>query len=71
MVKDLANKILGSVNPQQAFNNMLSKNSGAQNAMKICNEYGNGDPKTAFMNYAREKGKEGLAQQIMTRFGLS
>lgn len=66
----MANKIMGAVNPQQAFSNMLSQNKDAQNAMNICNQYGNGDPKTAFMNYAREKGQEGLAKTIMNKLGL-
>lgn len=61
---------MGSVNPEAAFNNMVAQNKDAQTAMEITKQYGNGDPKTAFMNYAREKGKTVAAQRIMERLGL-
>lgn len=69
-IEGIANKILGAVNPQQAFNNLLSQNKDAQNAMNLCNQYGNGDPKTAFMNYAAQNGKEAIAKTIMNKLGL-
>lgn len=62
---------MGSANPQAMFDKIVSSNPDAQNAMNICNQYGNGDPKTAFFNYAREKGKSALAQSILNRFGLN
>lgn len=61
---------MGSVNPQQAFNNLLANNKDAQNAMNLINQYGNGDPKAAFMNYMNSQGKQTLGQQIMQKFGL-
>lgn len=61
---------MGSINPQQAFNNMLAGNKDAQNAMNLINQYGNGDPKAAFMNYMNSMGKQTLGQQIMQKFGL-
>jgi len=36
----------------------------------MVSQYGNGDPKTAFMNYAAQTGKQGLAQQILQKLGL-
>ena len=69
-INNLVNQIMGSINPQQAFNNMLSSNADAQNAMNLINQYGNGDPKTAFMNYMNSQGKQAIGQQIMQRFGL-
>ena len=71
VIETAANKILSSVNPDQAFSNLVSQNKDAQNAMNICNQYGNGDPKAAFMNYAAQKGKNALAQTIMSRLGLN
>lgn len=49
---------------------MLSTNKDAQNAMNLVNQYGNGDPKTAFLSYAKAKGQEALGQQIMQKLGL-
>lgn len=61
---------MGSINPQQAFSNLLSTNKDAKNAMDLINQYGNGDPKTAFMNYMNSQGKQALGRQLMQRFGL-
>lgn len=61
---------MSSANPQQMFNQMLSSNQDAQNAMNLINQYGNGDPKAAFMNYMNAMGKQTIGQQIMQRFGL-
>ena len=58
------------MNPQEAFNNLISQNKDAQNALNLCNQYGNGDPKTAFMNYAAHNGKNELAKSIMSKLGL-
>ena len=70
MVSSLINQIMESVNPQQTFNNMLSSNQDAKNAMDIINQYGNGDPKAAFMNYMNSQGKQSIGQQIMQNLGL-
>ena len=70
-VSNLINQILGSANPQQMFNQMLSTNKDAQNAMNLINQYGNGDPKAAFMNYMNSQGKQAVGQQIMQKLGLS
>ena len=71
MISNIANQILGSANPQQAFQQVLQQNKEAQNAWNLVTQYGNGDPKTAFMNYAAQTGKQGLAQQILQKLGLS
>lgn len=49
---------------------MLSQNADARKAMDMINQYGNGDPKTAFMNYMNGQGKQAMGQMIMQRFGL-
>lgn len=49
---------------------MLNSNPDAQTAMNIVNQYGNGDPKAAFMNYMNQMGKQNIGQQIMQKFGL-
>ena len=71
MVNTMIGQILNSSNPQQTFNQVLSQNQDAQNAMNLINQYGNGDPKQAFINYANQTGKQGLAKQILQRFGLN
>ena len=70
IIEGIANKILGSVNPQETFNKLISGNKDAQNALNICNQYGNGDPKAAFLNYAAQNGKDAAAKAIMQRLGL-
>lgn len=69
-VNNLVNQVLNSVNPQQTFQQILQQSPEAQNAMQMINQYGNGDPKQAFMNYASQMGKQGLAQQILQKLGL-
>lgn len=59
-----------SINPEQTFNNMMSGNADMKKSMDIVNQYGNGDPKAAFMNYAKSVGKESLAKSIMSNLGL-
>ena len=39
--------------------------------MNIVKQYGNGDFRTGFMNYAAAMGKQALAQQIMQTWGLT
>ena len=63
-------QILGAPNPQQAFSQIVSSSPDAQNVMNIVRQYGNGDFRTAFMNYAAAQGKQALAQQIMQNWGL-
>ena len=70
IVNNLINQILNSVDPQQTFNQVLSSNKDAQNAMNLINQYGNGNPRTAFMNYMNSTGKQSLGQQIMQKMGL-
>ena len=52
------------------FDQMVSNNKDAQNAMNLINQYGNGDPKAAFMNYMNQTGKQTLGQKIMEGLGL-
>lgn len=70
-VNSIIGQILNSTNPQQTFQQVISQNQEAQNAMNLINQYGNGDPKQAFINYANQTGKQNLAKQILQRFGLS
>ena len=70
-VNNIIGQILNSVNPQQTFQQIISQNKDAQNAMNLINQYGNGDPRQAFLNYASQTGKQNLAQEIMQKFGLS
>lgn len=71
IINSLINQIMSSVDPQQAFNQVLSSSPDAKNAMDLINQYGNGDPKAAFMNYAAATGKQSLGQQIKQKLGLS
>lgn len=70
-INNFASEILSSMDPQKKFNDFISSSQDAKNGMDIVNKYGNGDPKTAFMNYAKEKGKQEIAKQIMMKLGLS
>ncbi len=49
-----------SNNPQQLINNMLTQNPQIIN---LINQYGNGDPKTAFYEFARISGQD--PQQVL------
>lgn len=69
-LKNLANQVLSSANPQASFNQMIESNPNGKAAMSIVQEYGNGDPKAAFMNYAASQGKQALASQILAKLGL-
>lgn len=70
MVNNLINQVLSSTNPQETFNGLVSQNQNLKAGMDIINQYGNGDPKAAFMNYAQSMGKGEIAQQIMSKLGL-
>lgn len=70
-INNIIGQILNSANPQQTFQQIVSQNKDAQNAMNLINQYGNGDPRQAFLNYASQTGKQNLAQEIMQKFGLS
>ena len=69
-VKNIVNQIMNSANPQQMFNQTIGSTKEGQEAMNLIQQYGNGDPRQAFMNYASQMGKQGLAQQIMQKLGL-
>lgn len=60
-----------SGDPKATFNQVVNNIQGGQNALDLIQQYGNGDPKTAFMNYAAQQGRNALAQQIMSGMGLS
>lgn len=62
-VSSLINQIMGSANPQQMFQQMVTSNPNAKSAMDIVNQYGNGDPKAAFMNHMSQQGKQVVGQQ--------
>ncbi len=69
-VSNLIGEILDCGDPQASFNQLLSTNPEAQNAMNLINQYGNGNPRTAFMNYMGTAGRQSLGQKIMQFFGL-
>ena len=69
-INNIINNILNSVNPKQTFEQILNSNQEAKNAMDLINQYGNGDPKAAFQNYAVSTGKQSWGQQIKDKFGL-
>lgn len=62
---------MSSTDPKQTFNQMVNNIQGGQNIMNLIQQYGNGDPKAAFMNYAAQQGKNAIAQEIMQRLGLN
>lgn len=66
----MAEQIMSSMDPQQTFNNILQQNPSAKKAMDMINEYGNGDPKAAFMNYMNASSKQAIGHQIMQKLGL-
>ena len=70
IVNNLIDQILNSADPQQAFNQVLNASPDAKKAMDLINQYGNGDPKAAFMNYMSATGKQDLGQQIKQKLGL-
>ena len=70
IIEGIANKIMQSANPQATFNNIVANNKDAKTALDITNQYGNGDPRTAFFNYAAEKGKNAAANKILQMLGL-
>ena len=69
-VNSIVNQIMNSANPQVAFQQMINSSPDCKNAMNLINQYGNGDPKQAFLNYASQTGKQGVAQQILSKLGL-
>ena len=52
---NLINMLQNSNNPQQLIQNLVTQNPQITN---IINKYGNGDPKTAFFEYARMTGQD-------------
>lgn len=69
-VNNLVGQVMNSTDPKQTFSQVVSNIDNGQQAINLINQYGNGDPKTAFMNYAAQQGKSALAQQIMQGLGL-
>ena len=73
-VQNVINQILGSSNPQAVFQQVLNAIPNGQQLYAEMNKYGNGNPQTAFMNYASQMSKQSLAQQIkqnfLSKFGL-
>ena len=69
-VRNIVDQIMGSANPQAAFQQMLNSSADCKNAMNLIQQYGNGDPKQAFLNYASQTGKAEIAQQILQKLGL-
>ena len=58
---NLINMLQNSNNPQQLIQNLVTQNPQITN---IINKYGNGDPKTAFFEYARMTGQD--PEQILS-----
>ena len=57
---DILSLLQNSNNPQQLINNIIAQNPQITN---LINQYGNGDPKTAFYEFARIHGKD--PQQVL------
>ena len=70
-IKNIVDQIMNSVNPQQTFNQLLSQSPDAQKAMDLINQYGNGNPQQAFINYAAVTGKQNIGQSILQKLGLN
>ena len=70
-VNSIIGQIMGSANPQAMFQQILQQSPDAKNAMSLINQYGNGNPKQAFMAYATATGRNELAKQILSKLGLS
>lgn len=54
-IKNMMNTVQMARNPMLALNQMLSNNPQIQQAMNFIKQTG-GDPKTAFLNLARQQG---------------
>lgn len=54
-IKNMMNVIRSSRNPRMAFESMVQSNPQIQSVMNTIRQNG-GDPKTAFLNLARQKG---------------
>ena len=71
---DLASQIMATPNPQVTFNNLLNQNPELKKMYDLMNQYGNNDPKAAFMNYMGSTGKQTFGQMIIqwlgNKFGL-
>lgn len=70
-INGVIQQILGSNDPSASFQQFVSNNPEAKIALDIANQYGNGDFKTGFMNYAAASGKQAIAQQILQMMGLA
>ena len=70
-MNNIINQIMSSQDPKATFNQILQQSPEAKNAMDLINQYGNGDPKQAFMAYANATGRQSFAQQIRSKLGLS
>ena len=70
-VKNIVNQIMNSANPQATFQQVLQQSPDAAKAMQMINQYGNGNPQQAFLNYANQMGKQDLARQILQKLGLN
>lgn len=52
---NIVSLLQNSNNPQELVNNILASNPQITD---LINKYGNGDPKTAFYEYARQSGQD-------------
>lgn len=69
-INAMIQQVLGSPDPNAAFQQILKASPEAQNAMNIIMQYGNGDPKTAFDNFAVAQSKQAFGEEIKKKFGL-
>ena len=70
-IEGVIQQILNSQDSIQEFSKIVNSSPEAQNVMNIVKQYGNGDFRAGFMNYASAMGKQALAQQILQDWGLS
>ena len=68
IMKSFAEKIMQTPNPEATFQQVLDSNPELKKLYDEMNTYAPNNPRQAFMNYATQKGKTSLANQIIGNF---
>ena len=71
IINNIISGILGSNDPNGTFMELINSNPELKKKYDEMNQYGNNNPKAAFINYTAAKGKQNIAQNIMRFFGLN
>ena len=64
MMNNIKNEILSSPNPQQTFQQMVSKIPNGQSCYNMIVQNYGGDPRQAFMSQAMQKGQQNIFQTV-------